>query len=78
MGPFREFFLDRHDHTAPTELSEEFYGSLQAPHKELIWFEGSAHTPDLDEPEKFQGEVINIGKQVCGEERLPGAAVAGG
>ena len=71
-------FLGRHDHTAPTELSEEFYGSLQAPHKELIWFEGSAHTPDLDEPEKFQSEVMKIGEQVCSEERLEGAAVAGG
>jgi len=54
-------FLGRHDHTAPTELSEEFYASLKAPHKELIWFEDSAHTPDLDEPEKFQREVIKIG-----------------
>ena len=70
-------FLGRHDHTAPTQLSEEFYASLQAPRKEVIWFEESAHTPDLDEPEKFQGEVIKIGDQVCGKERLEGAAVAG-
>jgi pimeloyl-ACP methyl ester carboxylesterase len=68
-------FLGRHDHTAPSELSEEFCGSLQAPHKEVIWFEESAHTPDLDEPEKFQREVIRIGKAVCRQEML---AAAGG
>jgi pimeloyl-ACP methyl ester carboxylesterase len=58
-------FLGRHDHTAPTQLSEEFYASLRAPHKELIWFEESAHTPDLDEPEKFQQELIRIGEGYC-------------
>jgi pimeloyl-ACP methyl ester carboxylesterase len=55
-------FLGRHDHTAPPELSEEFYAALQAPDKELIWFERSAHTPDLDEPEEFQREVVRIGE----------------
>jgi pimeloyl-ACP methyl ester carboxylesterase len=68
-------FLGRHDHTAPSELSQEFYGSLQAPHKEVIWFEESAHTPDLDEPEKFQREVIRIGKAFYRREML---AAAGG
>ena len=69
-------FLGRHDHTAPTQLSEEFYASLEAPHKELIWFEESAHTPDLDEPDKFQRQVIKIGEQICGEEESAAAAVA--
>lgn len=58
-------FLGRHDHTAPPELSEEFAAALRAPHKEVIWFEESAHTPDLDEPERFQREVIRIGQEVC-------------
>jgi pimeloyl-ACP methyl ester carboxylesterase len=66
-------FLGRHDHTAPTGLSEEFYASLQAPHKEVTWFEESAHTPDLDEPEKFQQEVIRIGHQFCRGEALAAA-----
>ncbi|HWD43846.1 MAG TPA: alpha/beta hydrolase [Actinomycetota bacterium] len=70
-------FLGRHDHTAPAQLSEEFYASLQAPHKELIWFEESAHTPDLDEPERFQREVIKIGEASCREEAVVAAGVAG-
>jgi pimeloyl-ACP methyl ester carboxylesterase len=70
-------FLGRHDHTAPPQLSEEFYASLQAPHKELIWFEESAHTPDLDETERFQREVIKIGEAFCREEAMAAAGVAG-
>lgn len=69
-------FLGRHDHTAPPELSEEFYASLQAPHKEVIWFEESAHTPDLDEPAKFQREISRIGKESGREERLAAASVS--
>jgi pimeloyl-ACP methyl ester carboxylesterase len=70
-------FLGRHDHTAPTELSVEFYESLQAPHKEIIWFEESAHTPDLDETDKFQREVMRIGHQVSTEPTVTAAAAPG-
>ena len=68
------FFLGRHDHTAPTELSREFHSSLRAPYKEVVWFEESAHTPDLDEPEKFQREIIRIGQELCRSEPLALAA----
>lgn len=71
-------FLGRQDHTAPTELSEEFYEALQAPHEEVVWFEESAHTPDLDEPEKFQREVIRIGQAFCTHETLAAAGVSSG
>ena len=66
----------RHDHTAPPELAVEFLERLDAPHKETVWFERSAHTPDLDEPERFQAEVIRIGQQVCDEGEPATAAVA--
>jgi hypothetical protein len=59
-------------------LSEEFYAALQAPHKELIWFEESAHTPDLDEPEKFQQELIRIGERYCRLDTPAQAEVARG
>lgn len=64
------FFIGRHDHTVPSELSEELFASLQAPRKERIWFEDSAHTPDLDETAKFQQEVIRIGQQVCSDDTV--------
>lgn len=59
------FFEGRHDYNCPSVLAEEFYAGLQAPYKKLIWFEQSGHTPDLEEPAKFQREVIAIGDQCC-------------
>ena len=70
-------FVGRHDHTAPPELAVEFLERLDAPHKETVWFERSAHTPDLDEPERFQAEVIRIGERVCEEHAPEATAISG-
>jgi len=56
------FFLGRHDYNAPTVLSKQYFQVIQAPKKELIWFEHSAHYPFLEESEKFNHEVEAIGK----------------
>ena len=57
------YFLEgRHDHVmacAP-ELVVEFYEKLNAPKKKLIWFDNSAHLPNIEEPEKFQQVLIQI------------------
>jgi pimeloyl-ACP methyl ester carboxylesterase len=42
------------DRNTPAELVEDYFNILQAPVKELIWFEHSAHNPMGDEPEKFK------------------------
>jgi pimeloyl-ACP methyl ester carboxylesterase len=42
------------DRNTPAELVEDYFNALQAPVKELIWFEKSAHNPMGDEPEKFK------------------------
>lgn len=48
------FFLEgRHDINAPPAFAVEYYELLTAPHKELIWFEKSGHTPWVDENERF-------------------------
>ena len=59
------FFEGRYDQTAPCVLAEELYRGLEAPHKELIWFEESGHPPDFEEPDKFQREVLSIGARYC-------------
>jgi pimeloyl-ACP methyl ester carboxylesterase len=33
---------------------------LEAPSKQLIWFENSAHTPHLEEPEKFRELLMQV------------------
>jgi pimeloyl-ACP methyl ester carboxylesterase len=54
------FFEGRFDHVtacAP-ELVVEFCEKTEAPVKEIVWFEDSAHMPNLEEPVKFQQMII--------------------
>ncbi len=50
----------RHDQVAPGESAQQYASSLQAPGKQLIWFETSAHTPHLEEPAKFRDVLLGI------------------
>ena len=54
------FFMGRNDHNTPLALAQEYYEALSAPHKELVVFENSAHTPFLAEAERFTEEVIRV------------------
>jgi pimeloyl-ACP methyl ester carboxylesterase len=58
------FFVGRHDYTTPFELVQRHFAQLRAPSKKLVWFEDSGHMPNLEEPEKFQSELIEIGREV--------------
>ncbi len=49
----------RYDVNAPTELTEDYFKMLSAPHKELIWFERSGHNPWISEPAKFVDVMVN-------------------
>jgi pimeloyl-ACP methyl ester carboxylesterase len=55
------FFEGRYDRVAASapELVIEYNKKLKAPKKEIVWFEQSAHHPDIDEPEKFQEALID-------------------
>lgn len=53
------FFLGRYDYVTPSAPVLEYFKRLHAPHKEIIWFEQSGHHMDVEEPEKFQQELIN-------------------
>jgi pimeloyl-ACP methyl ester carboxylesterase len=54
------FFEGKHDRIAACapELVIDFCEKLEAPKKEIVWFENSAHHPNIDEPEKFQKILI--------------------
>jgi pimeloyl-ACP methyl ester carboxylesterase len=45
----------RHDQVAPASSAERYVELLEAPSKQLVWFEHSAHLPHLEEPERFRG-----------------------
>ena len=54
------FITGRHDYNTPFELVEDYMEVLDAPYKEIIWFENSAHWIPFEEPEKFNDVLINI------------------
>ncbi len=70
------FFAGSYDYATPFVLVEQFYASLQAPYKKLVWFENSAHNPDIEEPDTFQRELIAIGDAFCCEKHPQEALVA--
>ncbi len=53
------FFTGRHDYNTPFELVEEWAQVLTAPHVEIVWFDDSAHWASIEEPERFQDELID-------------------
>jgi pimeloyl-ACP methyl ester carboxylesterase len=44
------FFAGRHDLTTPSDRVEAWYERLEAPSKDLVWFEHSAHLAPVEEP----------------------------
>lgn len=50
----------RLDQVAPGEATQRFYDAVTATSKELVWFEGSAHSPHLEEPQKFRDVLLNV------------------
>ena len=52
------FFTGRHDYDTPFKLVEQYLEVLNAPKKEIIWFENSAHFAFYEESEKFNEMVI--------------------
>lgn len=52
------FLIGRHDHYVPPETSVAYFEALHAPAKQFVWFEHSGHEPFVDEPDKFNAEMI--------------------
>ena len=48
------------DQIQSPRLAEEYLSQLEAPHKELVWFDHSAHMPQWEEPDRFHREVRRI------------------
>ena len=48
----------RHDHEIDPELAEAYLNGLQAPSKELVWFEGSGHLPYIEQSHEFNEMLV--------------------
>lgn len=52
------FLLGRHDYTVPSPVAAEWLEEVEAPSKELVWFEHSAHMPMFEEPGLFLAALL--------------------
>ena len=52
------FLLGRYDRHVPSIAAEQYFESIQAPCKRLVWFEQSGHNPPFEEPDKFNTVMI--------------------
>lgn len=52
------FLLGRHDRHVDARIGAAYLEALEAPSKQLVWFEGSAHNPPFEEPERFNAAVV--------------------
>jgi pimeloyl-ACP methyl ester carboxylesterase len=58
------FLAGRYDYVTPGELAKEYFEMLEAPMKDFIWFENSAHDVNYDEPDKFGRTLTEIANEV--------------
>ena len=56
--------LGRNDRVVSPHLRAEYLATLEAPDKELIWFEQSAHMAPFEEPDKFNAAVRQVARRV--------------
>ncbi|MDH3222113.1 MAG: alpha/beta hydrolase [Gemmatimonadota bacterium] len=56
------FLLGRHDLNTPSEQAADYLSELDAPLKELVWFDESAHFPFWTESERFHREMRTIAR----------------
>jgi pimeloyl-ACP methyl ester carboxylesterase len=52
-------FLGRHDYEVSQVLSAQWFATIKAPSKRLVWFEDSAHMVMQEQPGRFLHHLIN-------------------
>lgn len=53
-------FLGAFDYITPAAPVLRYFNVLKCPKKKIIWFDKSAHRMDIEEPDKFQDEILKI------------------
>jgi pimeloyl-ACP methyl ester carboxylesterase len=54
------FFTGRYDYCDPFALTEQYFATIRAPEKHMVWFEDSAHFPFYEEPAVFAGRMREV------------------
>lgn len=63
-------FDGRNDMNTPASLVEEWFSKIEAPRKELHWFENSGHNPMFDEPQGFKALLKEKLLEIAKEEKI--------
>lgn len=58
-------FNGRDDYNVSSELAAEWFGRLQAPSKQLVWFERSAHVMFTEEPGKTLVSLVRYARPIA-------------
>ena len=53
------FFLGRHDWQMPASIAADYFETIEAPCKRLVWFEESGHYIPFEEPREFERVLID-------------------
>jgi len=53
------FFEGRHDPYCPGSVVADYVERINAPQKEIVWFENSGHFPFYEEKQKFTDELVS-------------------
>ena len=54
------FFTGRYDYCDPYALTEQYFSTINAPDKHMVWFENSAHFPFYEEPAAFAEQMRRV------------------
>ena len=54
------FFTGRYDYTDPFALTQQYFSTIHAPQKRMVWFEDSAHFPFYEEPAAFARQMRDV------------------
>jgi proline iminopeptidase len=58
-------FLGRNDRNVNADVSAAWFATVQAPEKQLVWFEHSAHLPMTEEPGKFLLSLVRYARPLA-------------
>ncbi|MEM1150311.1 MAG: alpha/beta hydrolase [Pseudomonadota bacterium] len=54
------FFLGRNDRVVSPDPAVEYMTVLEAPEKDIVWFEGASHSPQWEAPARFMDELRRL------------------
>jgi proline iminopeptidase len=58
-------FEGRHDTNASSDVAREWFEKVEAPAKQFVWFEDSAHMPMTEEPAKFLVSLVRFVRPIA-------------